>query len=216
TDPTAPNATRRSSPRVKFFSTSFCSALVIWMPGGSKKRICTTSGSAWLVPTWTPASYPSVFRRCRATAAGSTRRSPTSSPADVNPEINARFVIRQAGGDSRLATTRAPPQRDAVRQHRVRADARARSDPAVVADVCGTFDLLELADLDSLAEPHVAANPNTGDVQANVLLERIEVRLAVLVEVADVLPVAVHREAVDRPSHVEQVREELLREVVRA
>ena len=36
-----------------------------------------------------------------------------------------------------------------------------------------------------------------------------------LVEVADVLPVAVHDVAVHRPAHLEQVREELLREVVR-
>src|ERR671929_7999 len=44
---------------------------------------------------------------------------------------------------------------------------------------------------------------------------RDEVRLAVLVEVADVLPVAVEHVAVHRPAHLEQQREELLREVVR-
>jgi hypothetical protein len=52
----SPNAARRSSPRVKFFSISFCSPDVSWMPGGSKNRIWTTSGSAWLDPTWKPAS----------------------------------------------------------------------------------------------------------------------------------------------------------------
>ena len=45
------------------------------------------------------------------------------------------------------------------------------------------------------------------------LVERVEVRLPVLVEVADVLPVAVHHVAVDRAAHLEQQREELLREV---
>src|SRR5205085_60781 len=43
----------------------------------------------------------------------------------------------------------------------------------------------------------------------------LEVRLPVLVEVSDVLPVAVADVAVDRPTHLEQEREELLREVVR-
>ena len=54
-----------------------------------------------------------------------------------------------------------------------------------------------------------------GDVQAHLLVERVEVRLPVLVEVADVLPVAVEHVPVDRPAHLEQEREELLREVVR-
>jgi hypothetical protein len=48
--------TRRSSPREKFFSISFCSDVDSWIPGCSKKRIWTTSGSTWLVPTWKPAS----------------------------------------------------------------------------------------------------------------------------------------------------------------
>ena len=46
------------------------------------------------------------------------------------------------------------------------------------------------------------------------LVERVEVRLAVLVEVADVLPVALAHVAVDRAAHLEEQREELLREVV--
>ena len=54
-----------------------------------------------------------------------------------------------------------------------------------------------------------------GMFSAHLLVERVEVRLAVLVEVADVLPVAVADVAVDRPAHLEQQREELLREVVR-
>ena len=49
----------------------------------------------------------------------------------------------------------------------------------------------------------------------HLLVERVEVRLAVLLEVADVLPVAVEHAAVDRASHLEQQRKELLREVVR-
>ena len=47
-------------------------------------------------------------------------------------------------------------------------------------------------------------------------VERVEVRLPELLEVPDVLPVAVEHVPVDRPAHLEQQREQLLREVVRA
>ena len=40
----SPKLTRRSSPRVKFFSISFCIAGESWMPGCSKNLICTISG----------------------------------------------------------------------------------------------------------------------------------------------------------------------------
>ena len=49
----------------------------------------------------------------------------------------------------------------------------------------------------------------------DLAVERVEVRLAELVEVPDVLPVAVADHPVQRPAHLEQQREELLREVVR-
>ena len=51
--------------------------------------------------------------------------------------------------------------------------------------------------------------------EPHLLVERVGVRLAVLVEVADVLPVALAHVAVDRAAHLEQQREELLREVER-
>src|SRR5580765_3067249 len=92
---------------------------------------------------------------------------------------------------------------------------RSRRDAAVVPDVRRALDLLEVPDLHALAEPDVPADANAGNIEPNVLFERIEVRRPELVEVADVLPVAVHHVAVHRPDHLEQVREELLREVVR-
>ena len=117
--------------------------------------------------------------------------------------------------DDRADRARALAQRDAVGEDGVGADRCVSRDPAVVADERGPLDLLDVVDVGALADPDVAAQLHSLDVQAYLLVERVEVRLPVLVEVADVLPVAVHDVAVDRPTHLEQQREELLREVVR-
>src|SRR5439155_56353 len=77
------------------------------------------------------------------------------------------------------------------------------------------LDALEVVDLDALADPEVAPQADPGDVEADALVERVEVRLPELVEVADVLPVAVAHAAVERSAHLEQEREEFLREVER-
>ena len=71
-------------------------------------RMKTASGSRWLEPTCTAAAKACVFRTCRLTAGGETRRSATSTPDAFSPEIIARLIIRQPGAESRLATTRAP------------------------------------------------------------------------------------------------------------
>ena len=64
-------------------------------------------------------------------------------------------------------------------------------DTAVVADEGGSFHTLQLLELDPFSEPDVPAQADAWDVQPDTLVERVEVRLTVLVEVADVLPVAV-------------------------
>ena len=91
----------------------------------------------------------------------------------------------------------------------------SRAIAAVVADEGRALERVEVVDLDALAEPDVPAQPDAVDLEPDALVERVEVRLPVLVEVADVLPVAVEHVAVDRPAHLEQQWEELLREVVR-
>ena len=141
--------------------------------------------------------------------------------ADVAGAADDRALEQRApahvggGVDHRAHGAGALAQRDAVREHRVRADRRVARDPAVVADERGAFDLLRVVDVRALADPDVPAQLHARDVQAHLLVERVEVRLPVLVEVADVLPVAVEHVPVDRPAHLEQQREELLREVVR-
>ncbi len=117
--------------------------------------------------------------------------------------------------DHRPRRARALAQRDAVREHGIGPDRRIARDPAVVADERRAFDLLDVVDVRPLPDPHVAAKPYALDIEADALVERVEVRLPVLVEVADVLPVTLHHVAVDRASHLEQEWEQLLREVKR-
>src|SRR5580765_6515052 len=73
---------------------------------------------------------------------------------------------------------------------------RVVRDPAVVADVRRPLDAVEVVDLDALSQPDVAPDADPLDVEAYALFERVDVGLAVLIEVPDVLPVAVHGEAV--------------------
>ena len=141
--------------------------------------------------------------------------------ADVAGAPDDRALDQRAAPDVRRSVdhgsrrARALAQRDAVRQHRVRADRGVAGDPAVVADERGALDLLDVVHVGSLADPHVSAQPDAADVQPHRLVQGVEVRLPVLVEIADVLPVAVEHVPVDRAAHLEQEREELLREVVR-
>ena len=70
-----------------------------------------TSGSTLERPTWMPAWSPWVLRTWRVTAAGEIRRSATCTPVDVSPAMIARWIMRHASGDARLATTRSPRRR---------------------------------------------------------------------------------------------------------
>ena len=117
--------------------------------------------------------------------------------------------------DDRALGVRPLEQRHARREHRIRADGGVRGDPAVVAEQGRPFDRGEVVDVHPLPQPDVPAQLDPGDVQAHALVERVEVRLPELVEVADVLPVAVEHVPVQRPPHLEQQREQLLGEVVR-
>jgi len=106
--------------------------------------------------------------------------------------------------DHRALRVRALEQRHARREHRVGADGRVGRDPAVVAQERGPFDRREVVDVHAFPQPHVPAQADAGDVQAHPLVERVEVRLPELVEIPDVLPVAVEDVAVERPAHLEQ------------
>src|SRR4051794_34691243 len=124
----------------------------------------------------------------------------------------AADVAGRVDDRSRQAPTLA--QRAARPEHRVRADRRLGRDGAIVPDERGALDVLDVVDLDARPDPDIAPDLHAADVQSHLLVERVEVRLAVLVEVPDVLPVAVADVAVDRAPHLEEQREELLREVV--
>ncbi len=133
----------------------------------------------------------------------------------IAPSTTALRPMYVDASIDRARDARTLAQRHARREHGVRADRRVRRDAAVVADVHRPFDRVEIVQVDALADPDVPADADARDVEAHLLVERVEVRLPVLLEVADVLPVAVEDAAVDRAPHLEQQREELLREVVR-
>ena len=75
--------------------------------------------------------------------------------------------------------------------------ARARQ---LAPDEGRPFDLVEVVELHALADPDVPRELDARDRELDLALERVVVGLPVLVEVADVLPVAVEDAAVERPS----------------
>ena len=147
-----------------------------------------------------------VHARMRADVAG-------ASDHGALDESRAADVGR--GVDDRARRARVVPERDAVGEDRIRAHGGSSVHPAVVADERGTFEHVEVLEVDALPHPDVAAEADAWDLEAHALVERVEVRLPELVKVADVLPVAVGDVAVQRPAHLEEEREELLGEVVR-
>src|SRR5919108_244687 len=136
-------------------------------------------------------------------------------PADDRAFDDGALAEVRRSIDDRAGDARALAEGHARLEHGVRADRSLGRDAAVVADEGRPLDALEVLDVDPLPHPDVPAQPAAGDAQAHALVERVEVRLPVLGEVADVLPVALADVAVDRSPHLEQEREELLREVVR-
>ena len=136
-----------------------------------------------------------------------------SAPDDGALHDGAAAEVR-AGIDDAPDHAGALAHGHAARQDRVSADRRTVGDPAVRADERRPDHPFDLRDVDVLADPDVAAQLEARDVELDAAVERVEIRLPELVEVADVLPVAVEHVAVDRPAHLEQEREQLLREVV--
>ena len=148
-----------------------------------------------------------VYANVRANVAGAADHGALdrSVPPDVGCRIEHR--VRDAGP---LA------QGDARAEHRVGAQTGVLGQARVVADEGRALDRLQVVDFDALPDPDVAAQADARDLQLNLFVEGVEVRLSVLIEVSDVLPVAVENATVDRPAHLEQEREEVGREVERA
>jgi len=143
-------------------------------------------------------------------------RSEIARAADDRPLDARRAPDGRRRVDDRMRRVRALAQGHAGSEHRVGANGRVGRHAAVVAEERRPFDRVEIVQVDPLADPDVASDADSRDVEAHALVQRVEVRLPELVEVPDVLPVAVHHVAVHRPAHLEEQREELLREVVRA
>ncbi len=118
-----------------------------------------------------------------------------------------------AGTEDRVRHPRARLQRHAAREHGVRPDGRRLGDPAVRPDERGPFDRREVAHGGVLGDPHVARQADPGDLEPDLPLQGVEVRDAELLERPDVVPVAVEDVPVHRHAALEQVREDVLREV---
>ena len=165
----------------------------------------TTASSPIVV--WSPIAAFSPMRTCERMS----HIRPTTAPSIDRLPADVRRRVDDRAGDPRVLAQR---RRSATAPSRRRSDA-SRVDPAVHADERGPLDGRDVAELDSLAHPDVAAQADPRDLELDALVERVEVRLAVLVEVPDVLPVALDHVAVHRAALLEEEREELLGEVVR-
>ena len=148
-----------------------------------------------------------VYAHVRADVAGATDH--RAFDQGVAPDVRRRV-------EHRVRDPRPLAQRDARAEHRVSAQAGVLGQARVVANESRALDRLQIVDLDAFSDPDVAAQADARNLQLKLTVERVEVRLPVLLEVADVLPVAVEDAAVDRPSHLEQEREEVGREIERA
>jgi hypothetical protein len=98
-------------------------------------------------------------------------------------------------------------------EDRVLPDVGAGLDLAVVTDHGGADDLGRRIDLRALAEPHAVAHLEALDADLDLPVEDVLVGLVVGLERADVLPVAVGHVPEQRLGVVEQLREDLAREV---
>ena len=125
------------------------------------------------IVTSSPIATPSCTRTCarrsheRPTTAPSTV---VARPIDVEPSMIERAA-------------RALAQRHARAEHAVGADGCIGRDPAAVAEERRAFERVEVVEVDALPHPHVAADANAGDLEVHLLVERVEVRLAELIEV---------------------------------
>ena len=87
---------------------SFWRASLRLMPGGSNSWIWIISGSQLAIRTWMPPCALPLLTSKRLMALLATRRSRTTTPVELRPEMMARLMTRDAGCASRLVQTRAP------------------------------------------------------------------------------------------------------------
>src|SRR5262249_62395841 len=96
-------------------------------------------------------------------------RTEVARPADDRAFDDRRAPDRRRAVDNRPRDLRALAQRHARREHGVRADGRVGGDAAVVAEICGTLERVEVVQVDAVADPDVAANADARDVEPHAL-----------------------------------------------
>ena len=78
----------------------------------------------------------------------------------------------------------------------------------------GPDDVVERFEVDSLAHPDIAPQADPRDLQADLAVEGVAVGFEVLLQAADVLPVAVAEHPVERLALLEQSGEQLMAEII--
>ena len=146
--------------------------------------------------------------------------------ADARPQVavapDGRAADDRGGSDVRAAVDhaaldrRAGLDRDVRAEHRVRPDGRTLLDGRVRTEARGAGDHVDTGQRHTLAEPDVLLQAHARDVDADETVEHVLVRLPVLLDRPDVLPVLVLRNdvAVQRRTFGQQLGKQLLREVV--
>ena len=102
-----------------------------------------------------------------------------------------------------------------VSEDRVIADISASTNPHILTDDDPVAELRVGIDLGALGDPQTLAGMNPGDEDARLSLEDIAMHVHVALAAADVAPVAVSDDAVDRMAIRHQAREELGGEIER-
>ena len=155
---------------------------------------CTSS------PITTPSSTRTFARRFTLL--------PDDGPAEPATRRHVHAVVEDAAVDVDVG------QDPAVgAEHRVGAEPRARLDGAVGPDHRRADGLDVRGDLGPLPHPHPVRHLEAGDVHVDHLVEDVLVGAEVGVHRAHVLPVAMGHRAVERPAVLQELREDVGREV---
>ena len=134
--------------------------------------------------------------------------------AEDRPQHLGRGADVGVGADHAVARLGVVLDDHVVAEHGVLADAGRVGDLGVVADVGRPADVLDGVEVDALADENAMLQLDAGDARRDLAIQEVAVGREVLGQAADVLPVALGDEAVERRAHLEELGKQVLAEVV--